>query len=68
MAGIAMVNAATFPTLADLHSQADAVVETCRTLNQIQDPAIHEILEPLRTEITKLVLMASLLAERARFA
>lgn len=57
-----------FPTMAQLGEQAAAVVQSCRALSQIEDPAIHNLLEPVRTEITKLVLMASLLAERARFA
>jgi len=54
------------PTTADLDRQATAVVGACRTVGALQDPALNQALEPLWTEITKLVLMIGVMHSREK--
>jgi hypothetical protein len=54
-----------WPTLADVARQNHAVLAACGGLQLLQDDEALAILEPLRTELTKLSLMIEMVAMRA---
>lgn len=48
------------PTLADIVEQNHRVLRACKNLQYISDRDVLDILEPIRTEMTKLSLMIEL--------